>query len=113
MELGATVVALCPQRQPFNDEIAKKLGISFPILQDRENVLATAFGLTLETPPHVIAAEKQLGLDLPAHNGTTHWDLPIPARFVLNTNFEIKFMSAHLDHRTRSHPHDCLECIQN
>ena len=48
---GAALVALCPQRQSFNRIAAEELELSFPVLRDFDNQIATAFGLTLETPP--------------------------------------------------------------
>lgn len=82
-------------------------------MQDRENVVATAFGLTLPTPDDVIRAEKSLGLDLPAHNGTDHWDLPMPARFVINRFRRILYASVNADHRMRSDPKECLVHLKN
>jgi len=108
---GAAVVGLCPQRQEFNDSLKAELGLEFPILRDHENELATAFGLTLKTPPAVIAAEQFLGLDLPAHNDSDHWDLPIPSRYVIDRTFRIRFASLHVDHRMRTDPVDCLSSM--
>lgn len=50
---GAAVVALCPQRQPFSEAIVERLNLSFPVIQDPNNLVATAFKLTLPTPEAV------------------------------------------------------------
>ena len=107
----ASVVALCPQRQEYNQNVMADLQLGFPIVQDPDNKVATTFGLTLETPADVIEAEKFLGLDLPAHNGNDNWDLPMPARYVLNHDSEILYASIHVDHRMRSHPRECLDSL--
>ena len=109
---NATLIALCPQLPQFNRTITDELGLQFPVVQDRDNELATAFGLTLETPPKVIEAEKFLGLDLPQANGNDNWDLPMPARYVLRRDREILFASVHPDHRTRSEPEKCLPYLK-
>lgn len=109
---GAAVVAFCPQLPEFNKAIIEELGLGFPVLQDQNNVIASALNLTLPQPPDVIEAEQFLGLDLPAHNGTDHWDLPIPARFAINRNFEVLYSAIHIDHRTRKDPVECLELLQ-
>lgn len=109
--LGASLIALSPQLPHWNDQLADESGMEFPVVQDRENRVATAFGLTLSTPPEVIEAEKFLGLDLPAHNGTDHWDLPIPSRYVVDSNGKILFASLHVDHRTRQDPEACLDFL--
>lgn len=105
------MVALCPQRQEFNEAIAEELNLGFPVVQDPNNAIATEFGLTLQTPPKVIEAESFLGLDLPSHNGTDNWNLPIPSRYVLDNCSIVKYATHNIDHRMRSEPHDCLNCM--
>ena len=108
VEFGADVVALCPQLQVHNQSVVSDLGLEFPVLRDADNIVSSAFGLTLQQPAEVIAAEQTLGLDLPAHNGGANWDLPIPARFVIDANSHIRFAALHVDHRLRTEPLDCL-----
>ncbi len=110
-ELGASVVALCPQLQVYNQSIVADAGLRFPVLRDADNMLSSAFGLTLQQPAEVVAAEQSLGLDLPAHNGTQNWDLPIPARYVIDVNSRVLYTALHVDHRFRTDPLDCVECI--
>jgi len=110
--IGAAVIALCPQLPEHNSTIVDQLGLEFPVLQDRNNVVASTLNLTLPQPPEVIEAEQFLGLDLPTHNGTGHWDLPIPARFVFDRSSKVLYSAIHIDHRTRRHPLECLESLQ-
>ena len=112
-ECGASLIALCPQRQGFNSATAEDLGLGFPVVQDRDNQIASAFGLTLQTPPNVIEAEKFLGLDLPKQNGTDNWDLPMPARYAIDRQGRVLFASVHADHRLRSDPQDCLDVLRS
>lgn len=111
-ELGADLLALCPQRQEHNQAIVGDLGLSFPVLRDAGNIVSSAFGLTLQQPAEVIAAEQALGLDLPTHNSADNWDLPIPARFVIDAHSQIRFAALHIDHRLRTEPLDCVDCIR-
>ena len=82
------------------------------MLHDHDNQISTAFGLTLETPPEVIEAERTLGLDLPETNGTDNWDLPMPARYVIDLSGVIRFAAVHADHRLRSEPEECLAAMK-
>ena len=111
-ENGAALVALCPQRPDFNQTVADDLELSFPVLHDHDNQISTAFGLTLETPPEVIEAERTLGLDLPETNGTDNWDLPMPARYVIDLSGVIRFAAVHADHRLRTEPEECLAAMK-
>ena len=108
---GAAVVALCPQLQTFNETAMDDLKLSFPVLHDHDNQIATAFGLTLETPPEVIEAERILGLNLPETNGNENWDLPMPARYVIDLAGVIRFAAVHADHRVRTEPEECLAVL--
>lgn len=100
-----------PQLQVYNQSIETELGLSFPVLRDADNAIASAFGLTLPQPPDVIAAEQFLGLDHPAHNGSTNWDLPMPARYVIDRQAKILYRAVHADHRTRTEPLACTDCM--
>lgn len=105
------MIVFCPQLPALNSAIVEELNLDFSVLQDRNNVIATTLNLTLPQPPEVIAAEQFLGLDLPTHNGTDHWDLPIPARFVIDRNSTVLYSAIHVDHRTRKHPNECLDIL--
>ena len=112
-ELGADVVALCPQLPVYNQAIVDELDLPFPVLQDVDNLVSSAFGLTIQQPPEVIAAEQSLGLDLPAHNGNTNWDLPIPARYVIDVDSRIIYTALHVDHRLRTDPLEAIASIND
>ena len=111
-QCGASVVVLCPQLPEHNESVTKELGLQFPVLQDRDNSVAEAFGLLMSPPEDVIEAERFLGLELPEHNGTDSWDLPIPSRYVLEPSGTVRFASLHVDYRTRSEPSECFPYIQ-
>lgn len=55
---------------------------------------------------------KGFGLDLPGVNGSNAWELPMPARFLVDTNGVIKQAEVHPDHTTRPEPTDILEFIK-
>lgn len=105
------MVAFCPQRQEFNDHIKHQIGLEFPVIRDADNQVATEFGLTLSTPTNVTEAEMSLGLDLPLHNDSNNWDLPMPARFIVDASAVIRYAAVHVDHRLRTDPAECLSII--
>lgn len=112
-ELGANVIALCPQLIEHNEGVEQDLGLSFPVATDTNNLAATAFKIRTEMPQEVIEAEQFLGLDLPTHNGTDNWDLPIPARYLVDRSGVIQFASIHVDHRLRTDPADLLQKLSS
>lgn len=90
----------------------KELELQYPVLQDRDNSVAKAFGLLMNPPEDVIEAEQFLGLDLPEHNGNDDWGLPIPSRYVIEQSGTVRLANLHVDYRTRSDPKECFPFLQ-
>ncbi len=103
----------CPQRGEFSERIERDSGLGFRIVRDTDNSAARAFGLVIPTPADVQEAEQFLGLDLPAHNATDHWDLPMPARYVIAQDGRVAFASVHPDHTRRSDPEEALAAVRS
>ncbi len=112
-ELGGEVVAISPQQNQFNNEIVKKHGISFPVLEDKKNQYAGKLGLNITVSEKLKKLYDTFGLDLPNFNGDDTWGLPMPARFLVDTHGAIKEAAVHPDHTTRPEPTDILEFIKN
>ena len=93
--------------------MVETLGLDYPILFDEDNRVATAFGLTFQTPDSVRDIEIELGLDLPKHNGTDHWDLPMPARIVIDRAGIIRSCEVQADHALRTDPAATLAVLRS
>jgi peroxiredoxin len=94
--LGATLVAVSPEKPDFGQLLADKQKLTFPVLSDLGNAVARAYGLVFTLD----AASKAMSLnmfhrDLAERNGDDSWELPIPATFVIDRSGVIRF--AHVD----------------
>ena len=83
--LGSELVVLSPELTRFSAELASRHRLSFPILKDHGCQIARAFGLAFTLPDDL----KDLYLnsfknDLAVRNGEPSWQLPMPARFVVD-----------------------------
>jgi peroxiredoxin len=82
--LGATVIAISPQKPDHSLSVAEKHALAFAVLSDINNRVARQYGLVFELMEDVRTAHQQLGADLPAYNGDTSWELPIPGTFLID-----------------------------
>lgn len=110
---GARVIALCPELPEHSRGTVEQLGLTFPVLHDAGNQVGARYGLTFVTPDPVQAIERELGLDLPKHNGTDNWDLPMPTRVVIGANGRVEARNVHLDHAERTDPGDTLAVLRS
>jgi peroxiredoxin len=109
---GATLVAITPQLPVNSRKSIAEHRLSFPILSDPGNAVAAEFGLRYRLPDYLIELYKQFGVDLPTINGDDSWTLPIPARFVIDRQGEIRHAEADPDYTQRPEPSDLLPVLQ-
>lgn len=109
---GASLVVISPQLKKFSRLMVKKHRLTFPLLRDENNRLATQFGLTFELPEDLAALYDQFGIDLVRFNGTPGATLPMPARFVLNRKGVVVSAEADPDYTHRPEPSEIVEILK-
>ena len=82
--LGASLVVISAQFEKYSKLMVKKHKLTFPLLRDEGNQLASQFGLTFKLPDDLVELYNQFGIDLVRFNGSDLPVLPIPGRFILN-----------------------------
>lgn len=112
-ELGGSIIAISPQQNKYTKQVVKKHGLSFPILEDKNNQYAKKLGLTFALSERLKKLYDGFGLDLPRFNGNDTWELPMPARFLVDTNGVIKKTEVHPDHTIRPEPTDIIEFLKS
>jgi peroxiredoxin len=109
---GASLVVISPQLEKYSKLMVKKLKLTFPLLRDENNQLASQFGLTFTLPDDVAALYSQFGVDLVRFNGNDSWSLPMPARFVLNQKGKVVSAEANPDYTHRPEPSEIVEVLK-
>jgi peroxiredoxin len=84
--LNASLVAISPQVASSSRKSMRENKLTFPVLNDPNNGTAAAFGVRYPLPTYLIDLYKSLKNDLPGFNGDDSWSLPLPGRFVIDTN---------------------------
>lgn len=110
--LGASLVAISPQRPVNSRKSVRQNGLSFPILSDSRNDVAAAFGLRFALPDYLIELYKSLHNDLPAFNGDASWTLPMPARFVIAQDSTVLYAEVNPDYTRRPEPEAMLPALR-
>src|SRR6185369_5988898 len=93
--LGATFVAVSPEKPEFAQLLVDKQKLTFPVLTDHENMIARKYGLVYEMNSEVRAIALNFGNDISKRNGSDKWELPVPGTFVIDTKGVVRF--AHVD----------------
>lgn len=109
---GATLVTITPQTATNSRKAIADHTLSFPVLSDPGNAVADRFGLRYRMPDYLIEVYKQFGVDLPTINGDDSWTLPIPARFVVDRQGQIRYAEANPDYTQRPEPSELLPVLE-
>jgi peroxiredoxin len=104
-------LTVCPEHAEFADPLRAKLGLSFPILVDHENVLADRFGLTFELTAELCALYRDFGIDLERFNSHGRWELPMPATYVIDRAGTIRYAAVNVDYTCRPEPQAALAVL--
>jgi peroxiredoxin len=113
-QAGVELVVLSPQSAERAIKQATDDKLKFNLLADENNEVGKAFGVV-----YTFTADlknlylNMFKIDIQAMNGATVWQLPIPARFIIDTNGTIRDAKADPDYRYRPDPSEALAIIKN
>jgi len=110
-ELGATLVAISPQRPDESLSTAEKNQLTFSVLSDVNNLVAGQFGLVFTLSEKLRPMYQGFGVDLPTYNGTDTFELPVPATYVINQDGIIVSDYVNADYKQRMEPELILQAL--
>jgi len=100
-ELGATLVAVSPEKPEGGLEATDKNKLTFPVLSDFSNKVARQFGIVFQVGPELQDFSKNaFKNDLALRNGEDSYQLPVPATFVIDSDGIIRFAHVEVDYMT-------------
>ena len=108
---GATLVAVSMQGAADSRKSQRDNGLSFPILTDKNGELAEKFGIRWTLQDYVIPVHDGFGVHLPRIHGDGQWNLPMPARYVIDTDGSIVYGEVNPDYTHRPEPADLLPVL--
>ena len=83
----------------------------FEILRDAGNAVAETWRLRYQLPDYLLETYRAIGIDLEASNGEPSGTLPLPARYIVDTNRVIRYARVNGDYRFRPNPSETLDAL--
>ncbi len=111
-EYGATIVAITPQLAEASRTLIEKQGIGFDLLSDPGNAYAAQLGLRFKLPDDLKGVYLNFGNDLAVRNGEGSWTLPMPGRFVIDTQGIVRAADADPDYQYRPEPQKTVDDVK-
>jgi peroxiredoxin len=106
---GAQVVAVSPQLPDNSLSTQEKDQLTFPVLSDVGNKVASRFGLVFQLGEQLQELYRQFGHPLDLFNGPDgEQHLPLPATFLIDRNARIRLAHVDADYTQRLDPDDVL-----
>ena len=87
--------------------------MAYPIVHDDKLAIARAFGLVFALPDDLKAIYVSFGIDLPKNTGHPVWELPMPARFVVDHGGVVRSSEVDPDYTVRPEPEQTLAILRN
>src|ERR1700761_1076900 len=108
---GYAMIAVSPQKPDVSLTAAETNQLTYTVVSDPGNQLASALGILTAPSAEAAAAQQKLGLDLAEHNADGGLTLPMPTTVVVDANGVIRWIDVHPNYTTRSEVPDILAAV--
>ena len=105
------LVAISPQRPDGSLSMQEKNKLTFTVLSDPGNQIASALGVLTAPSSEARSAQLELGLDLETVNADRTTALPLPTVLIVDTNRIIRWIDVRPDYSARTTPTDILAAL--
>ena len=109
---NAEIVVFSAEKPEVSRDLAAKQNITYPIVQDVNLAIARSFGIAFALPDDVKSVYQGFGIDLPKNTGMTAWELPMPARFVIDKSGIVRSAEVDPDYTVRPEPAATLGVVR-
>jgi peroxiredoxin len=110
--LGAQIVVLTPELERYTRALHKKLNLPFDILTDLHLKTVEQFGLVFTFPDYLRELYKSFGSTLDRFHDESEYRLPIPARYIVDSNSLIRAADVNADYTIRPEPSETLRLLK-
>lgn len=108
-QAGIELVVLSPQNAVRAKKQATDDKLKFNLLRDENNEVGKAYGVVYTFPEDLKNMYlNAFGMDVQAMNAASAWQLPMPARFIIDAGGTIRDARADPDYRYRPDPSEAL-----
>ncbi|MFY9683426.1 MAG: redoxin domain-containing protein [Candidatus Sulfotelmatobacter sp.] len=110
--LGARIVVLTPELERYTRALHKKLNLPFDILTDLHLKTAERFGLVFTFPDYLRDLYKSFGSTLDRFHDESEYRLPMPARYIVDSNGLIRAADVNADYTIRPEPDETVRQLR-
>lgn len=113
-KLGANLIAISPEKPDHGIVLTAKNKLTFPVLSDFRNAVASQFGIVFRVGDKVQDLSRNVFRnDLALRNGEDSYDLPVPATFVIDGGGIVRFAHVNVDYMTgRVEPEEIIAALE-
>ena len=108
---GIRLVAISPQKPDGSLSAQEKNELTFTVLSDPGNQVATALGVLTAPTDNARAAQRTLGLDLPDANADGTYGVPMPTVAIVDSTGIIRWIDVHPNYTTRTEVADIRNAL--
>jgi peroxiredoxin len=109
---GGEILALSPQKASRAAMVQESNCVSFPILVDCRNRVATDFGVLGQARPMTRHVFGKLGCNIPEENNAEDWLLPRASEFLIDTHGIIRLAHVSAVSYERTEPREALTALR-
>lgn len=107
----ANIVAISAEIPQLATQTSQKNKLSFPVLTDINAQFMKQIGLVFQLNEKTKSDYASFGMDFQKIHGNEHYELPVPAIYVIDKNFKIVFVHFEADYMTRIEPKQVLTIL--
>lgn len=112
--LGASLVAISPQKPDYALTLAEKHNLGFVLLSDAGNKVARLYGLVFSLPePLRQLYREKFGVDLRDYNADEAYELPLPGTFIVAPDGLIRLAFVDCDYTVRLEPAEIVKQLRH
>nr|WP_198151212.1 peroxiredoxin-like family protein [Kibdelosporangium sp. MJ126-NF4]CEL13088.1 putative peroxiredoxin [Kibdelosporangium sp. MJ126-NF4]CTQ98775.1 putative peroxiredoxin [Kibdelosporangium sp. MJ126-NF4] len=110
-ERGVELIALSPQKPDGSLSMAEKNALTFTVLSDPGNQIASSLGVVTAPTEDARQAQQAMGIDLPAINADGGYGIPMPTVVIVDADGTIRWIDVHPNYTTRTEVTDIVAAL--
>ncbi|GAA4210761.1 peroxiredoxin-like family protein [Streptosporangium oxazolinicum] len=108
---GVELIAVSPQKPDGSLSVKETNELTFTVLSDPGNQLATALGIVTRPTDGARESQTALGIDVAGGNGDGTTDIPMPTTVLVDADGTIRWIDVHPNYTTRTEPQQILDAV--
>jgi peroxiredoxin len=112
LKAGGSILALSPQKASRAAMVQESNCVSFPILVDCKNRVATEYGVLGQARPMTRQVFGKLGCNIPEENNAEDWHLPRASEFLIDSGGIIRMAHVSPVSYERTEPREALAALR-